>query len=422
MGRNRTVRVVFVAPFFMPMTLRFVDAVARHPGAAVGLVSQSPVSHLPPGLRRRLAAHYRVDNALDAGQLLHATRAIGGELGGLDRVLGALEQLQVPLGVVRDRLGVAGMGEGAAKNFRDKARMKDVMSAAGLPCARHDLVRSTADAVRFVKKVGLPVVIKPPAGAAAVGTFRVTNEGDLSRALASLRPSAGNPAVIEEFMTGEERSCETVTIRGEPVWDSMTRYAPTPLHVLDNPWIQWTVLLPRERENPEARAIRGPARAALKALGMHTGLSHLEWFRTPRRRGGVAISEVAARPPGAQIVPLNGYAHDVDFMDLWAELVVHERFEPPTRRYAAGVAFFRAQHTPRRHGGGGQPRIVAIDGLDHAQREVGHLVIETRLPKIGAVPGRGYEGDGYAIVRHPDTSVVEKALGRLISLVRVRAA
>jgi hypothetical protein len=39
------------------------------------------------------------------------------------------------------------------------------------------------------------------------------------------------------------------------------------------------------------------------------------------------------------------------------------------------------------------------------------------------VPGqpkvRSYEGEGYAIVRHHDTSVVEQAIRRLVSLVRV---
>ena len=31
----------------------------------------------------------------------------------------------------------------------------------------------------------------------------------------------------------------------------------------------------------------------------------------------------------------------------------------------------------------------------------------------------GYEGDGYAIVRHPETAVVEEALKRIVSRVRV---
>jgi hypothetical protein len=33
-----------------------------------------------------------------------------------------------------------------------------------------------------------------------------------------------------------------------------------------------------------------------------------------------------------------------------------------------------------------------------------------------------YEGDGYAILRHPDTAVVEQELKRLVSLVQVEVA
>ena len=57
--------------------------------------------------------------------------------------------------------------------------------------------------------------------------------------------------------------------------------------------------------------IRAAGHRALAALGMGTGLSHTEWFR--RADGSIAISEVGARPPGAQFTTLMSYAHDVDF-------------------------------------------------------------------------------------------------------------
>ena len=37
---------------------------------------------------------------------------------------------------------------------------------------------------------------------------------------------------------------------------------------------------------------------ALAALGMGTGLSHMEWFL--RKDGSPVVSEVGARPPGAK--------------------------------------------------------------------------------------------------------------------------
>ena len=417
------VRVVFVAPFNMTATTRFVSAVAELPEVQLALVTQEPSDALPAELRQRLVGHYRVADALDVKQLAPAVAALGTQLGGIDRILGTLEQLQVQLGQLRDHFGVDGIGEVVARNFRDKAQMKDVLRAAGVPCARHRRLNSAAEGWVFAREVGFPMIVKPPDAAAAKGTFRVTDAHTLEEALRVLRPSPDHPAVAEEFVTGLERSFETVSIRGRAVWDSSTRYNPAPLHVLENPWIQWTVLLPREVETSDTQAVRPYAQAALEALGMTTGISHMEWFRRDRGRAGrtgdevgpVAISEVGARPPGAQILSINSYAHEVDFYKLWARLIVHEVFDPPRRRFAAGAAFFRGQ--------GGDPRtarrVIRVHGLEQAQKELGQLVVEARLPQVGQARADTYEGEGYAILRHPDTEVVEQALQRLVGLVRV---
>lgn len=407
--------VIFIAPFNLPVTMKFVAAIAALPDVRLGLVSQEPLESFAPELRRRLTAFERVADGLDVDHLEAGVKTLARRLGGVDRLLGTLEQLQVQLGTLRDRLGIDGMGEAAARNFRDKARMKDVLQRANVPCARHRKICSAGEGWAFALDIGYPLILKPPDAAAAKGTFRVTDAETLHHALTALRPTPERPAVGEEFITGPERSFETVTIRGKPVWFSSTLYDPPPLHVLENPWIQWTVLLPREEETAETRLARPHALAALQALGMGTGLSHMEWFRRDRPGAPpVAISEVGARPPGAQIVGLNSHAHGVDFYDLWARLVVFERFEAPPRKYAAGVAFFRGQ-------GKASPgaRVVALHGVAEAQRELGGLVVDVKLPQVGQPRAESYEGEGFAILRHPDTEVVARGLRRLISLVRV---
>jgi hypothetical protein len=63
--------------------------------------------------------------------------------------------------------------------------------------------------------------------------------------------------------------------------------------------------------------------------------------------------------------------------------------------------------------------VKAIHGLDQIQREIGALIVEARLPKPGDAPRPTYEGDGYVIVRHPETAKVEQALARLVRTVRI---
>ena len=195
---------------------------------------------------------------------------------------------------------------------------------------------------------------------------------------------------------------------GQIVWDSVSRYLPTPLEVLRNPWIQWMVLLPRDIGGPEYDGIRAIAPAALRALGLRSGLTHMEWFRRPD--GSVAVSEVAARPPGAQITSMLCYAHDFDLYGAWAQLMVHGSFAPPARLWSVGTVFLRGQ---------GTGRVLAVHGLDRLPPEVSSLVVESRLPEPGQVSSGSYEGDGYIIVRHPDTAVVTDALRRLVTGVRV---
>jgi biotin carboxylase len=400
--------VVFAAPRWSENAIRMIEAIAAVPDVRLAVVTHDPLETLASPARDKLAGHWRVDDVLDAGQLVAAVESLGRRHGPVHRLFGAYEQLQVPLAMARERLGIEGLSTEAALNFRDKARMKAEFQGAGIPCARHALVSSEAEAWSFARQVGFPLVVKPPAGAGAQSTHQVDGGDAFARALGASRPAPPNPVLIEEFVQGEEHSFETISIRGDAVWHSLTHYRPTPLDVLRNPWIQWCLVLPREIEEPQYDDIRAVAFRALRVLGMTTGLSHMEWFR--RRDGSIAISEVAARPPGAQITTVISRAHDFDFLRAWARVMIDGVFEAPPRRYAVGAAFLRGQ---------GQGRVRAIHGLDLVQQELGSLVTDAKLPAPGQTASPSYEGEGYVILRHEETAVVERALQRLIGVVRV---
>jgi len=398
----------FVAPYLLDTTTRFVEAAARLPDVRLALITCEPADRLPSQLKDTLAGHWRIDDPLDPGQIAGAVQGLSRQLGKVERLLAVLEQLQVPLAQVREHLGVPGMDPVTANNFRDKDQMKTVLEAAGVPCARHRLARSAADAQNFAERAGFPLVVKPRAGAGAKSTFRLDDPADLRAWLATVPPTPDRPAQIEEFLTGDEGSYDSVMVDGQVVWDSVSNYLPTPLEVLRNPWMQWVVLLPRDIGGPEYAGIRGVAPAALRALGLTTGLSHMEWFRRPD--GSVAVSEVGARPPGAQITSMLCYVHDFDLYTAWSRLMVDGSFDPPERKWAAGTVYLRGQ-------GAGQ--VTGTHGLDALAPEVTSLVVDSRLPRPGQPSSGSYEGDGYITIRHPDTEVVTAALKTLVSTVRV---
>jgi len=402
------VTAAFVAPYLLDTTRRFVEAAASLPGAKLALVTCEPEDRLPPGLRASLAGHWRVDDPLDAGQIAWAIEGLGQHVGPVQRLLAVLEQLQVPVAMVREHLGIPGMDAATARNFRDKDQMKTVLHAAGVPCARHRLATGADEAIGFADVVGFPLVVKPPAGAGAKSTFRLDGPGDLAAWLEVAPPAPDRPALVEEFLTGEEGSYDSVMVDGEIVWDSISAYLPTPLEVLRNPWMQWVVLLPRDITGPEHAPIRMVAPAALRALGLHTGLTHMEWFRRPD--GSVAVSEVGARPPGAQITSMLCYAHDFDLYRAWAELMVDGTFSPPLRQWSAGTVYLRGQ---------GAGRVTATRGLDLLPAAVTDLVVDSRLPSPGQPSSGSYEGDGYITVRDRDTGVVTASLKMILTTVRV---
>jgi hypothetical protein len=407
--------VVLVAPHFLPNTVRYVRAFIELDGVDTTVISESPESALPTAIREKLAGHYRVPACMDARQLVGALRVITRAIGPVDRLVGTLEQLQLPLAEARQALGIPGMHSEVARNFRDKDRMKDVLRARGVPVAKSGLVESESALRSYFRTLGGAVIVKPQAGLGARSTYRLESEADVDVLIASGGgPTRERPLLVEEFVRAREHTCETVTVEGKPVWRSGTRYFPSPLEVLENPWMQYCVLLPREEDDATFTDFHAVNSAALEALGMTDGaagtaLTHMEWFL--KEDGSMLVSEVGARPPGVQIMPLMGLAHGVDMISAWAELVSLDRFDPPKRVAAAGAAFFRGQ--------GRGDKIVAVHGVAEARERVDGALVDLTLPALGTPRSSSYEGEGSATIRHATTDGAKEALRVLVSTIRL---
>jgi hypothetical protein len=72
--------------------------------------------------------------------------------------------------------------------------------------------------------------------------------------------------------------------------------------------------------------------------------------------------------------------------------------------------------------GMGRGRVRAVHGVDDVHQQVGHLVVEARLPEPGQPASSEYTGEGYVIVRDHDTDIVRDALHRIVNGIRVEIA
>ncbi len=400
--------VVFVAPYPAEASMRFARAFAELKAVRlIGLVHKEPTG----AAAKPFANFVHVKDCFDVGQLVAACEKVRKRYGGLHQIIGVLEPLQVPLAQVREHFKLPGTSSKTADLFRDKSRMKDALRAAGLPCARHKLVTSLADAVAFVREVGFPIVLKPPAGAGCKATWRIKNLEELKGAISAVHPSPANPTLAEEFLKGREYCFDTLTVKGRVRFENITRYYPGPLEVTENPWIQWTCVQPREL-TPDLDDARELGRRAIKALGLGTGFTHMEWFR--RDDGSLAIGEIAARPPGANFVEMMSYGHDADLYRAWARAITDNEFDGPLqRKWAVGCAYLR---------GIGHGRVRKVSGVAEAQAKVKGLVEKAKLPRVGQPRSEHYEGDGYVIVRHHDTDRVIAAVKALIETIHIEYA
>jgi biotin carboxylase len=383
--------VLFLSPHYPPEMTQFTRGL-HEVGARVWGVGDAPEHALPSPVRRRLAGYLHVPAILDEDDVV---RRILHWLGGRrpDRVEGLWEVTALLAARLRDHLGIPGMSTDTVLGFRDKVLMKERVAAAGVPVPRTARARTRSEIVAFAERVGFPIVVKPTSGAGSADTWRANDAAELSAVLDRVRHVT--ECAVEEFVTGQEYTFETVCIDGRPVFTSVALYVPNTLVARQNEWVSPIILALRDPDSPEVAM--GPAlgHRALAALGMGTGFTHMEWFKRPD--GTAVFGEIACRPPGASMVDLMNYANDVDLFREWARVVVHGRFDAAlTRPWNAAIIFKRAR---------GQGRIARVDGLDRfLERHHRHVARVDLLP-IGA-PRRSWKqtflSDGNLVVRHPD--------------------
>lgn len=397
--------VIFAAPFPSYDVMRFVRAVSRLDDVRLLGV----FGRVNDEVRACCDDVALVDDATDVEDLSEAVRLLTKKHGRPHRVVGINEVLMVQLAQVRERFDVPGTPVKTAVLFREKAAMKDALRAAGLPVARHALVRSTKDAEAFADSCGLPLVVKPPAGVGAKSTFRARTGDELRAVLECMPPSADRPVLLEELLLGTEHSFETLTVGGAPRAFSFSDYLPGCLEVLEHPWMQWVCRLPRELDRPVYERAKRAGIAAIRTLGLDDGMTHMEWFARPD--GSIAIGEIAQRPPGPQLCQMTGVVNDVDIYRAWARAVIDGALDAPwSRRFAAATAWLR---------GVGSGRVSGVSGLREAHALLAPHLVEARLPVIGARKNDGYEGDGYVVLRHERTDTVTALIRAAIETLRV---
>ena len=262
------------------------------------------------------------------------------------------------------------------------------------------------------EKVGFPLIFKPVAGAGSADTWAAASRQEYETVLK--RTQHVSEASVEELIEGDEYTYETICADGVPLYEGCCRYYPNVLEARKKEWISPIIMTLRDRESPALADAVAMGRKALTALGMGSGFTHMEWFRS--KSGEAVFGEVACRAPGANMVDLMNYAGDVDLFVEWARAVTEGRVDaPPEQKYHAAIVFCRAK---------GQGRITRYEGLDAFVRKHEANIARVDFLPIGARRRdwtQTFLSDGNVVVRHPDHDATLAMAQEAVDTIRIHA-
>ncbi|MFF3162103.1 ATP-grasp domain-containing protein [Streptomyces sp. NPDC003674] len=243
-------------------------------------------------------------------------------------VFASSETFVEPAALATDLLGLPGVGLRAARVCRNKhlqrLYLREFSPVSVLSTASRDTILDTLDG-------HYPVICKPLDLYCSIGVRILRDRAALE---AHLDSGQRTPTLLEQCVSGREFSVETIVTGGRPVFSEVTQKATNEKE--GEFFVEMTHTLPAANVTPdEARRLKEAQETVLARLEFGTGMAHGEYRLLPD--GGVALMEIAARPPGDGILHLYHLATGASVEDsvvgaALGEPVLHPRAVRRTRQ------------------------------------------------------------------------------------------
>lgn len=404
--------IIFVEPSFPRNQREFARALSAAGANVIG-IGERPVEYLDDEMKGWLHDYVQVRSVVHEPSMLEAVTKIQSQVW-VDRIEATVEAHIMPVAKVREARGIPGTSVETAYLCRDKPAMKEVLRNAGISCAQSTRAETAQDARDFVAAVGYPVIVKPPDGAGAAGTFKVRNDAELENVIQESGLANGHEVAIEEFIEGHEGYIDTLAIDGKVHHEFITHYYPNVLEAMRERWISPQMVTTNRIDAPGYDEVRQMTRDVIAALHIGTSATHMEWFYGPK---GLKFSEIGCRPPGVGQWDVYNAANDFDLFFEWACALVHgDVHKQPSRRFAAGMIALR----PDRDG-----RISAYSGVDAISHRYEDCIVKAHLPEPGTPTQpveAGYMANAWLRVRHPDYDALRNIMNDIGQTLKVHAS
>ncbi|MFF3372061.1 ATP-grasp domain-containing protein [Streptomyces sp. NPDC002680] len=240
----------------------------------------------------------------------------------------------VPVARLARRLGLPTAGPEVMQGCRNKATSRSLFARHAVPSAASIGVRTVEEAALAAQDIGYPVVLKPAAHAASIGVIRADAPEQLGAAYEFANRAArlgreSRSVLVEEYLDGPEVSVECVTYRGETTVVALTHKS-----VGLAPYFE-ELAHSVEAADPLLAVVAPAARAAIRALGITDGVSHVEMRLVD---GCPRLIEVNGRLAGDMIGHLVSLATGIDLPRAAADIACGRAPDlTPTRASAAAI-------------------------------------------------------------------------------------
>lgn len=247
--------------------------------------------------------------------------------------------------------GLPGAGVAAAEALRDKALLRTVTAAHGVPNPASRQARSEADLLRFAAEYGYPLIAKPADRQGSLGMRIARGAGDLAATWADAQVQEEGDLVpdrprtprilVEQFVEGPGFNVIMFVAQGRPVFATV---AVKDLFPGPRPVEHWHLLPADVPAETWERLVASTGRV-VEAVGMRAGIVGCEWI-VPED-GRPRLVECGGRLVGDMLIPMAELAYGFNAPGILLEILTTGRApaglpDAPTRhcsvQYLSGPA------------------------------------------------------------------------------------
>ena len=405
--------VIFLAPHFPANQRQFVRAL-KEAGCYVSGIIDADYKYVDSETKSYLDHYEEVPSVTSLEHVTAAVKRIQAKGPWVHYLEAAVEAHVLVCAKVREICNIPGLPFAVTELCRDKFVMKNFLRKKGFPVARDAAVSNAKEARLGAKHVGFPHILKPRAGAGAMGTYRIDNPVQLEHIIKETHlERGGQNCTMEQFLTGHEGFYDTITVNGKVVFEQISHYYPNVLTAMRTRDINPQIAVTNRVELDSYNELRIFGRKVIEALSITTAPTHMEWFFGNE---GLKFSEIACRPPGVCVWDLYCAINEIDLYKMWANAITKGQvFQRPSRRYAGGMISFR----PNKDG-----KIVGYSGVEHIWKKYGSCILQFHQPPVGSRTqpvDAGYRANAWMFLRHPDYDTLRKIMDDISSTIKVWA-